>query len=392
MFFLIFPAGVSQGFATVTLPFLLSQSGFSVSTTAGIVALAVSANLWRFVMAPLVDMSLSLKKWYLLALTVLTASLVGVTFIQFNTANEWWITWMIFASQIACNLLILPIGSFMARCIPVQKKGAASGWYQAGSLAGMGLGGGAGIWLSNHYSIPIAGISLGLICLLFAAAMFLMKDIKNSRERTFLKEFVTLGKDIVTLIKIPAALFTIFIVATPIGTGATTGLWSAIASEWKVDADTVALITGLVSGGVSVAGCLVGGYMADKIGAWRGYMVAGGICAVVALVMALLPYTPAVFIGGVLVYTFGIGLINACFSAVILLAIGKQNAATKYSLLSSLGNLPVVYMTAINGWSHDTFSTRIMLVAEAGIGVAFILLALLVMRWMLGKQLLKAVE
>jgi hypothetical protein len=64
---------------------------------------------------------------------------------------------------------------------------------------------------------------------------------------------------------------------------------------------------------------------------------------------------------GVLAYALASGMAYAAFSAIVLLAIGRGAAATKYATLSSLGNLPVVYMTAANGWVHDRFGTAWML-------------------------------
>ena len=61
IFFLMLPSGISGGFVTVVLPFLLTQNGFPVSITAGIVAIGSSANLWRFLWGPVVDLSFSLR-------------------------------------------------------------------------------------------------------------------------------------------------------------------------------------------------------------------------------------------------------------------------------------------------------------------------------------------
>lgn len=47
--FLVLPYGISSGFASVALPFLLIQHSFSVGEAASITALGLSANLWRFV-------------------------------------------------------------------------------------------------------------------------------------------------------------------------------------------------------------------------------------------------------------------------------------------------------------------------------------------------------
>jgi hypothetical protein len=43
--FLVLPSGINMGFATVTLPYLLTSSGFFVAQTAGIVVLGASASL-----------------------------------------------------------------------------------------------------------------------------------------------------------------------------------------------------------------------------------------------------------------------------------------------------------------------------------------------------------
>ncbi len=107
-------------------------------------------------------------------------------------------------------------------------------------------------------------------------------------------------------------------------------------ADWKTNADTVALVTGLLSGLVSALGCMSGGFIADKWGNWVAYLGAGLICAFVTLIMAVSPLQPYVYIAGVLAYAFGLGLLNAAFSSVILFAIGKRNASTKYALLSSL--------------------------------------------------------
>jgi hypothetical protein len=67
--------------------------------------------------------------------------------------------------------------------------------------------------------------------------------------------------------------------------------------------------------------------------------------------MAAIPRTPLTYSCGVLAYVFFGGVAYAAFSAVVLFAIGRGAASTKYATLSSLGNLPVVYMTAADGWA-----------------------------------------
>ena len=234
----------------------------------------------------------------------------------------------------------------------------------------------------------IAVIVLCIISLITALVILLIKDVQHTKENTIQQEIVGMGKDIFAMLKVPVALFTILLIMMPIGTGAAANLWSAIARDWKTDADTVALVTGIMSGLLSAVGCVAGGYIVDRKGVWFAYLGSGSICALVTLTMAAMPYQPVVYIVGVLAYTFGIGLINAAFSSVILFAIGKKNAATKYSLLASPGNLPVVYMTAFNGWTHDLHSSKYMLAAEAALGITFVLISIVILHQMKAKKLL----
>ena len=382
IFFLVFPGGISLGFVSVALPYLLTRQGFSVAETAGIIAIGFSANLWRFIWGPIVDISLSLKKWYWIGLVACIATLLLLCYASFAFKGVVLLSIIVFVSQVAGTFTLLPVNGFMAKCIEEKKKGIASGWYQAGSLAGTGLGGGAGLWLSTHYSVIIAGIVLCAICIVFAFSMLLIKDIQHSAEKKILHEIAGMGKDVFAMLKVPITLFVIILITFPIGSGGAGSLWAAIAQEWKIDADMVALVTGILSGVVSVIGCILGGIIVDRWGIWKAYLGAGAVCAFITLIIALMPLQPAVYIGGVLVYTFGIGLINAAFTAVILFAIGKRNVVTKFSLLVSLGNLPNVYMTAFDGWIHDKYNSRYMLLAEAAIGI----LSVLVIYWLLQKM------
>jgi len=388
IFFLVVPAGISMGFATVTLPYLLTHNGFSVAQTAGIVAIGVSANLWRFLWGPLADLTLSLRKWFWIGILLCTTSLLLLCFTPFTVKGSLLLTVIVFISQVAATLVLLPVSGFMAHRIVQHQKGRAAGWYQAGSLGGTGLGGGAGLWLATHYGIAIAGIALCATCVVFALVVLLIEDVQHDKDKTIIATIVIMGKDIITMLKVPVVLFVIIMICLPIGTGAASNLWSAIAADWKTDADTVALVTGLLSGLASVVGSVAGGYIADRWGNWVSYLGAGSICAFVTVAMAVFPYQPNVYITGVLAYAFGLGLINAAFSSVLLFAVGKKNVTTKYSLLSSLGNLPVVYMTSFDGWAHDKHNSKYMLVAEAVVGVVFVLICVITLKQMRNKKLL----
>jgi MFS transporter, PAT family, beta-lactamase induction signal transducer AmpG len=85
-FFLVLPYGISSGFVSITLPFVLTRTGFSVATAASIVAIGVSANLWRFLWGPVADLTLTARRWYLLGLTTSGATLLLLSLLRFTRA------------------------------------------------------------------------------------------------------------------------------------------------------------------------------------------------------------------------------------------------------------------------------------------------------------------
>jgi hypothetical protein len=71
-------------------------------------------------------------------------------------------------------------------------------------------------------------------------------------------------------------------------------------------------------------------------------------------------------------------------------AIGKGVASTKYAFCQSLGNLPVVYMTALNGYVHDRYGTSWMLINEALAALVCVVAGLLALRAIVNRSIAPA--
>ena len=380
-FFLVLPYGISSGFVSITLPFVLTRVGFSVALAASIVAIGVSANLWRFLWGPVADLTLTARRWYLLGLGTSAATLLLLAFLSLHQNIVAILMAVVFVSQVAGTLIVLPVGGLMAHTVAEGAKGRAAGWYQAGNLGGNGIGGGVGVWLASHFSKEIAGGGLAIAMLASAAAIYFVSDVRVVANETLGERMRILWRDILSMVRAAIPLFTIVLVCSPIGASAMNNLWSAVAPDWSVTADQVALVSGVLNGVVSAIGCVIGGWVADRVGRWWSYFGSGFLMALVAIIMAVTARTPNAFSVGVLAYALTCGMAYAAFSAIVLLAIGRGAASTKYATLSSLGNLPVVYMTASDGWVHDRFGTAWMLHSEALIAIICIVLALAVLRW-----------
>jgi MFS transporter, PAT family, beta-lactamase induction signal transducer AmpG len=385
-FFLDLPSGISSGFASITLPFVLTQARFSVAAASAIVALGVSANLWRFLWGPIADLTLTAERWYLIGLITTATTLLLLSVIPLRTSSSGLIYAVVFISQVASTLVMLPQGGLMAHTVAEEAKGRAAGWYQAGNLGGNGIGGGAGVWLAAHYSKEIAGAALAISMLACALALFFVADVRIVTTETLRERMLLLWRDLVAIVTAAIPLLITILVCSPIGAGAMNNVWAAVAPDWHASADMVALVTGVLNGVVAAVGCVVGGWIADRVGFWWTYFSSGIAIAAVAIIMAIAARTPASFSVGVLSYAFTNGVAYAAFSALVLLAIGKGAASTKYAALCSLGNLPVVYMTALDGWVHDRYGAASMLHFDGLAGVVCIVFAMLALHLILRRR------
>lgn len=392
-FFLVLPYGISIGFATVVLPYILIQKGFTVAQAASIVAIGVSSNIWRFLWGPVADITLSLRKWYWIGVIACTATLLLLCFIPYNVKQIPLLTAIVFLSQVAATFVVLPLGGLMAIRVQPSKKGMAGGWYQAGNLGGVGLGGGAGLWLAGHYNLTLVGIALCAACILVALVITQIEDVTSKKDTTIAQELTVMGKEMLRMIKVPILLFVLLLLLMPIGTAGIANLWSAIAADWHTGSNTIALVTGALSGVISALGCVAGGYVADKWGVWWAYLGSGAMFCVLTIAMAAMPYQPYVYISGVLCYAFVYGLVNAAFSAMALYATGTKLAATKYAVISSMANIPVVFMIDADGWAHDKYGSKFMLIFEAVVAMVFIAIAVVVLQRLVAKKLvLKVID
>lgn len=366
------PFGIAFGYVTVTLAWLLSHAGASVSAIAALAGMGLVANSWKVLWAPLVDTTLTAKAWYLIGLAVTAASLAGIAFLPLRVDLLPLFGWLVLASAVAATLTAIAIDRLMAFAVPEALKGQAGGWSQAGNLGGTGLGGGAGLWLAQHTGQPwIAGSVLAVFCLACGLPLIRLVEPRRLADgRSYIATLVETGRDVLSLVRTRIGLLACFIMLLPIGSGGLQQLWAAIAKDWGAGADEVALVGGLLSGLVSIPGCIAGGYLADRIDKKRAYALFGIGLSAVAVGMALAPHTPLAFLVWACVYNGAVGFCYGAYSAVTLEAIGKGAAGTKFNLISSLSNMPILMVTLVDGWAETKFGATGMLYTEAAMGVA----------------------
>lgn len=368
---LFMPMGITNGYAVVALAWLLSQAGVSVGLIAGFAGLSLLPQTWRVVWAPIVDATLSIRGWYLISASATGILMAATAFIPANRANFGWIELLAFGFSLAATVTTITASSLLAHGTSEDEKGRAGGWSQAGNLGGSGLGGGLGLWLTQHAPVWVSGAALGLFCLATSIALlFLAEPSAEHRAQKLLASLANVGRECWALLTTRRGALAFFLMLLPIGQGAAQNLWSAVATDWHASADAVALANGVFSGVVSIVGCLVGGWICDLMDRKTAYCLFGLVLAAAAVAMALAPRTQEMFVGFVLLYAFLTGFCYAGFAAVVFETIGKGAAGTKSNLLSGIANVPLIYLAIFDGMGHDRWGPSGLLYTDAAVGVA----------------------
>ena len=380
---LFIPFGAVPGFLTVALAYDLSKKGISTSDIAIVVGLSYISLIFKWLWAPLVDTLLTRKIWYVGSTVVCALGLwLAGRSAMGDHPSLTMISIMLTISNFTATLLAMAVESLMAATVPDHQRGRAGGWSQAGNLGGQGIGGGLSLWLiqSRGFSDAASGGALGLLCVLCCLALLWVDDsrpllkveghVDVAAHLGFGGSVAAILTDLWDLLSSRIGALALLICLLPIGTGAAQNLWSPIAAEWHASANVVAFVTGAMSGVISALGCLAGGWLCDRIDRKTAYCAFGFLLAVTAAGMALCPRSSDQYIFWTSVYAFVVGLCYAAYCAVVLEAIGNTAAATKFSLLSSVANAPIMLMTFVDGYAQSHLGTNGMLWTEAWCGVA----------------------
>jgi MFS family permease len=317
------------------------------------------------------------KRWYVAATAACSLTLVAMGFVPIRHATLPIWQALVLVNSFASTFVAMSVEAIMAHATPEPERGRAAGWSQAGNLGGSGIVGGfLGLWLLLH--LPAHWMATSLLgAVLFACTLALgpLPEPVRSEGQLF-DQIANVVKDLFKVVWSRNGALAVALCFLPMGAAAASGLFSAVAKEWSASAELVEAMNGALSGLVMIAGCLVGGAVSDRLNRKGAYALLGGVLALFAAAMAFVPQAPWSY--GVLCigYSFLAGACYGAFTGFVLQVIGAGAAATKYNTFASLSNIPIWYMTLVDGWAADKMGAAKMLLVDAGAGAAGIVVLL----------------
>jgi PAT family beta-lactamase induction signal transducer AmpG len=393
----ITPFGAAVGYVTIAVPFWLAHEGVSLAAIATMSGVAMTPHAIKFLWAPLLDLGAHRKIWFAV-MTVLTAIfLVALAMVPSPAQHIGLFTLIATLAQIAATTSCAAADGLMACTTAESDKGKAGGWRMAGNVGGTGLLGALALWVATAAnSVFIAGLTLAALSLLSCIALFFidepqLEDSGHHADRSPLRilqlRLVAIGHDLWTTVSSRQGWTGLVICAMPVGAGALTNLFSAMALDYHASEGVVEMVNGL-GGGISGAiGSLLGGFLADKMNRRIAYALSGGLTALSGLAMMVAPLTPTTYAWGTILYCFANGIAFATLAAFILEMVGHSAAAaTKYTLFIAIANLASSYVTILDGKASvlNKIGSRGSLLADAGLTFLGIVV-LIVMVWIARK-------
>lgn len=375
------PNGVGYwGVQALLVPYLLRQHGVEVDRIARTVAIASLPGIWGFVSSPIVDLGWTRRTWILLSYGL--AALSSGLAILLAPASLTWVTILLFTAGALTNISAAAEGAVMSN-VRAEKRGEASGWTQACNIGGGTLSGGLGIWMAGFCGLPVLAAAFVVILMVPALAAFWIVEtpFPHMPGRQL---FGALARDVWTLLRSATTLLGLLFFLSPVGAGTLTNLISSLGPDYHAPASEVAWVAGAGGGLLLAIGGLAGGFLCDRIDRWIAYALFGLAAGCAGAWLALGRMTPFTYGAGFAAYSIATGLAYAAFAALILevLGHGRRAAATGYSLLLSAGNLPIAYMTWLDGAGYRHAGARGLAGVDAAANLVGGLILLLIARYL----------
>ena len=359
----IAPLGFFYGFISTGMPILLAGRGVSVERISEVSAVAFSPTFWAFLLCPILDVRFSKRAYALFfagvaavclgVSTLLTASLVAFTAVLTS----------------GCAAAVM-FGSAHLGWMPdvIQEKH----YSQVGATANIANLGAAGLFATltvvlvrNLPALPAAGL-LGMTLMLPTAMLFFI-PLPAKPLRGVAETFGTFFHDLYLVCKRPGCIIGLICFVSPTACFALTNLFSGMGADFHTPEKWVTALNGP---GVAIAcstGCLAGIWFCSRFLRRNVYILTGFGGAIAAMGLIRAPHTLTYFVAGVLMYNFFQGINYTAFSSLCFEIVGPRNplASTQIALLGAAANLPLSYMTAVDGHFHTTHGLTGMLAVDA---------------------------
>ena len=368
-----FASGLPYGFLTDLIPVYLRQAGVDLPTVGEIASNVGWAYVLKFLWSPLVDRLGRRKHWIVAMQLLMGAALLGMVAIDPGSAGRPLVILLITLSVLSATQDVA-IDGYTIELLDQRELGPANSARVAMYRIALLVAGGAFAalvaplgWRGVFVTAAAVMFALGAMTLFLPsrARRLVASEAGRGRESIIASGWNTIREPLRNLLSLPhVAIVLIFVLTFKIGDYA---MIPMIGPFW-VDAGYSTSEIGLLRSvgiGATVAGAVVGGLYAGRIGVFRALWTLGLLQAVSNLGYVWAATTPDerwIVYGAAAFEQFAGGLGTAAFLTYLMAISDKRYAATQFAILSALFSLGRLLIWRVSGeWAESLGYTRYFL-------------------------------
>jgi MFS transporter, PAT family, beta-lactamase induction signal transducer AmpG len=370
-------AVLAYGIISGVLSYLLRKQGVGIGRSSEIISLLILPQTIYFLWSPITDFWIRRRTWLMVGAIGSALSLAAAFHgSRLDTPSA---VALMFLSACFGQLIVSSSGGMMGTLRSEVTRRKASSVYQGGSLAFGALGVFVLARLAERMGMgPLGWIAAALIALPSLAA-FAAPEQTQEQGQGIRQTFDCIWHEFKsTFFRWRAVPYT-FVMLFPMASGALIGLLPGIAQDYHVSGQQMAWMNGMAGALLTASGSLAATLIPSRIRASVAYLSVCLFNEALLVILWLGPLSPSTYFIGSTLYLFTIGTCYALFTAVVLEFLGQsgKSGCGRYSIINSLGNVPVVYMTALDGRGGKVWGARGLAATDAVVGAigAAILLA-----------------
>jgi len=382
--------GFASGIMNFVMPQLMASVHVPEPKIALITAIAISPNFWFVLFGPILDVRFSRRRYAtLLAALSGTAAAVAVLSLHHLIVLQ--------AAMVVCNasaaLSASALGGWLSTIVPDEQKNPLSKWINIALVSGTGLIVGLGGELVRGLGIVPAAVLLGALVFL-PASLFLLIPAPGPDGRLAGESFAQFNREILTLLKRREVVVVLLLFLSPCSSFVMPNLLGGLGADFHASARAVSFWGGVGAFIPGLLGCFIFPVIARRVRLRFFYLANGILGCLFTLSLVVMPHTTGTFAAAL----FGEYLFQAvAFSiqiGIVFEAIGADNplAATTFSFLTAATNVPVTYVTLLDGRAYAKAGITGTLFVDAAIGIVTCLVAGTVLARMEEKRAVVAAE
>ncbi len=362
------PFGMYGGILVISVPELLNARHVAEATISAMTAVTISPGIWSIVASPMLDVRFS-RRWYSTVTAVGAAVLLSLGLFCLDEVVLAEI--LLVTGFFAANLYQAALGGWLSSIIAPEERSLLSVWVTIANISGGGAMAVVAGEVMQRYSPIAAVVALGAV-LLLPIAVFPWMPAPGPDRRLASESFRQFFAEVIGVVRRPKVLLAIAMFVAPASSFALVNLLAGLGSDFRASAHFVGAVGGAGVLFAGIAGCLVFPFIDRLLPLRYLYLAIGVVGALFTLALLLVPRTPLTFATALIGENVFQSAAITTSIAIAFETIGHRNplAATTFSVIVSVLNIPNTYMVVVDGWGYAWRGVEGSLLVDAGASLA----------------------